>query len=527
MSFVNEILGRPGPPVVPGYAVSRPVGRGATGTVWAAVEEDGGTEVALKIPDPAAYQPAELLAQAAREIAVLEGVAAEHVVRLRRIVHLPGGGVALVLDLAEGGSLADLVAARGRLGEGEVATVCTALATALAELHDAGVIHGDLTAGNVLFTREGKPMIADFASARLVGESDPPLIAGTPGFVAPEVARGDIPTEASDAYGLGALAWFALTGMPRTAGPPDEAEAVGFVGREMGPVVWPLLAAEPPARPGLLEAAGAFYAAATPVPVRLVDGPGDSAVALTRRIRAQAAADEGTPRRAAGRHASGAGPRGAAARWVRSRRGALRTRVARLPWRALGRVVGILIAMAGLFVVGRVLGARLVEAGPAPAAVLASDAPAADPAAAGAPDGAGAPPATHPPPSPAAQVRADPRAVLTAIADARAAAIVAADPEALKQVEAPESPMHRHDTNLIATLAAAQRSYAGLSFTVQSAELVSGEGDTAAVRAVVDRSAYRVLGPGERSETVGAQAGTSHTYRLALADGRWRLVTIE
>ena len=122
------------------------------------------TQVALKIPDPTAYRPGELLSQAAREIAVLEGVASEHVVRLRQVVHLPTGGAALVLDLAEGGSLADLVTARGRLSEGEVATVCTALATTLAALHDAGVIHGDLAAGNVLFTREGKPMIADFAS---------------------------------------------------------------------------------------------------------------------------------------------------------------------------------------------------------------------------------------------------------------------------------------------------------------------------------------------------------------------------
>ena len=204
------------PPTLPGYAVSRLVGRGATSAVWAGVEEDTGADVAIKVPDPTAYQVGEVLHQAARETAVLQGVRCEHVLRLRRTLNVPGGGVALVLDLAEGGSLADLVAARGRLSDGEVATIFTALATALASLHDSGVIHGDLAAGNVLFTRDGKPMVADFATARLVGEADPPLVAGTAGFVAPEVARGDIPTEASDAYGLGALAWFALTGRPRS-----------------------------------------------------------------------------------------------------------------------------------------------------------------------------------------------------------------------------------------------------------------------------------------------------------------------
>ena len=259
----------PGPalPVLPGYAVTRLLGRGATSVVWAGLEQDTGTEVAIKVPDPTAYQIGELLHQAARETAVLDGVRCEHVVRLRRTLNLADGGVALVLDLAEGGSLADLVAARGRLSDGEVATICTALATTLASLHDSGVIHGDLASGNVLFTREGKPMVADFASARIVGESDPPLIAGTAGFVAPEVARGDIPTEASDAYGLGALAWFALTGTARRGeGQPELTEAVGFLGKRMGPVVAPLLATEPQERPGLLQAAAGFYGAATPVP---------------------------------------------------------------------------------------------------------------------------------------------------------------------------------------------------------------------------------------------------------------------
>ena len=264
--------------------------------------------MAIKVPDPTAYQVGEVLHQAARETAVLQGVRCEHVLRLRRTLNVPGGGVALVLDLAEGGSLADLVAARGRLSDGEVATIFTALATALASMHDSGVIHGDLAAGNVLFTRDGKPMVADFATARLVGEADPPLVAGTAGFVAPEVARGDIPTEASDAYGLGALAWFALTGRARRGdAAPDLAEAVGFLGKRMGPVVAPLLASDPQERPGLLVAAGGFYRAATPIPVALLDGTADPAAALTRRIRAQASADlagDGRDDKPTGRHAA-------------------------------------------------------------------------------------------------------------------------------------------------------------------------------------------------------------------------------
>jgi len=525
-------------PVLPGYAVTRLVGRGATSAVWAAVDHDTGAEVAVKVPDPTAYQLGELLHQAARETAVLDGVHCEHVVRLRRTLNLPDGGVALVLDLAEGGSLADLVAARGRLSEGEVATICTALATTLAALHDSGVIHGDLASGNVLFTPEGKPMIADFASARIVGESDPPLIAGTAGFVAPEVARGDIPTEASDAYGLGALAWFALTGTARNGeGQPDPLESVGFLGERMGPVVAPLLATEPQDRPGLLEAAAGFYGATTPVPVALLHGATDPATALTRRIRAQvslAPEQESRPSRRwyAGRDPSGrhAASRGRRPGRLRGRRPRLRVRAAqrsriearkgRRSKRSRARsAVAVLLATAALFGLGRAIRLHMAEG--------RSDAPVAW-SASGRTGGSTEPPGPTPEatPGPGELIRSDPRTVLASIADARAAALTAGDRQALERIEATDGPMLRSDSATLATLAAAGQSYAGLSFTVRSAEWVSGDERKALVHAVIDRSAYRVVGPDQHSQAHPAQPGGSYTYELTLVDGQWRLVTV-
>ncbi|MGB8384152.1 MAG: serine/threonine-protein kinase [Dermatophilaceae bacterium] len=496
------------PPTLPGYAVSTLVGRGATSVVWAGVEEDTGATVAIKVPDPTAYQVGEVLHQAARETAVLQGVRCEHVLRLRRTLNVPGGGVALVLDLAEGGSLADLVAARGRLSDGEVATIFTALATALASIHDSGVIHGDLAAGNVLFTRDGKPMVADFATARLVGEADPPLVAGTAGFVAPEVARGDIPTEASDAYGLGALAWFALTGRPRRGdAAPDLAEAVGFLGKRMGPVVAPLLASDPQERPGLLVAAGGFYRAATPIPVALLDGTADPAAALTRRIRAQASADvagdardKPTGRHAAARRRRLAPPEG---------------------YRPRGRtLLAVVLATVALFGVGRAVSLRLHEARPQPLVAATT----ADPGGASGGTSSTAPEPTQS--TPGQLVRSDPRGVLAAIAEARAAALMAADAKALERVETSNGPMLRSDTAALATLAASGQSYAQLSFDVRSAEWVGGDERGALVRAVIDRSAYRLVGPADQSQQHPAQPGASFTYELALVEGEWRLDTI-
>ena len=97
---------------------------------------------------------------AIREFAVLQDLAVDHVVRLHETISLPGGRIALVLDLAEGGSLADTVSARGHLSAGETVTVLAPVARAVAGLHATGIVHGDLTPGNVLLDLSGRPVVA-------------------------------------------------------------------------------------------------------------------------------------------------------------------------------------------------------------------------------------------------------------------------------------------------------------------------------------------------------------------------------
>ena len=74
------------------------------------------------------------------------------------------------MDYAPGGSLRQLVGARGRLSVGETVTVLTPIAQVLAYLHGRGFTHGDVSPGNVLFTAHGKPLLADLGVARMVGD---------------------------------------------------------------------------------------------------------------------------------------------------------------------------------------------------------------------------------------------------------------------------------------------------------------------------------------------------------------------
>ena len=91
-----------------------------------------------------------------------------------------------------------------------------ALGSALAEAHRAGVVHRDIKPGNVLFDADGVPHLADFgvASSRddTAGLTVIGTVVGTPGFMAPEQARGEGAGQASDVFALGATLLYAATG---------------------------------------------------------------------------------------------------------------------------------------------------------------------------------------------------------------------------------------------------------------------------------------------------------------------------
>src|SRR4051794_9337704 len=160
-----------GAPAVPGTVLIRSLGAGGHGQVWLATDLVSGDQVAIKVcrpTGPASDPPVEAAvdgaagdgaagdgvaaARLAREVALLRRIDHPHVVRLRRVVDLPdGAGRALVMDHAVGGSLADLVDIRGPLPAGEAATVLVPLARTLGDLHERGLVHGDLTPSNVLF----------------------------------------------------------------------------------------------------------------------------------------------------------------------------------------------------------------------------------------------------------------------------------------------------------------------------------------------------------------------------------------
>jgi hypothetical protein len=227
-------------PKVPGYLLDALLGVGGFGEVWRARRTRDGEPVAIKLlPTPDADQLAAVHAEAA----VLAALEHPHLIRLREVVRCPGA-LALVLDLAGGGSLAALLAARGRLTPGEAVTALAPVAAALAYAHNAGVVHGDVSAANVLFTAIGLPLLADLGVARLAG--DVSLARSTPAYVEPTVAAGGLPTAPADVFMLGGVALHALTGSPPWPGPAGGDPLVAAAAGELGDVGARLRAADVP-----------------------------------------------------------------------------------------------------------------------------------------------------------------------------------------------------------------------------------------------------------------------------------------
>lgn len=213
---------------LPGYRLDRLIGEGGFGQVWRAQREADGETVAIKVLHLELVRSVDALTRFQRELDAIERLNHPNVVRGLGHGTLEDGRPYLILEYIEGPSLREVLHERGALPPAEMLTVLEPLCDALQVAHDAGLVHRDVKASNVILAQRGsaiRPVLLDFGLVKLVDQAGPGLTSsrsmlGTPAAMAPEQMRGQPVDPRTDIYALGLLAFHMLTGQPAFGGAP-------------------------------------------------------------------------------------------------------------------------------------------------------------------------------------------------------------------------------------------------------------------------------------------------------------------
>ena len=185
------------------------IGVGRSAAVYRAFAGHAGErQVAIKVLDRALMVDPSFRARFEKDVALVSALSHPHLLA----VHGHGvdrGVTYIAMALAVGGSLRELMEL-GPIPSERAWPVVSAVAEALHRAHEAGLVHRDVTPGNVLLDAAGRPLLADFGLARThLG-----FAVGSPEYLSPEQAMGGEADRRSDVYALAAIVFEMLTGRP-------------------------------------------------------------------------------------------------------------------------------------------------------------------------------------------------------------------------------------------------------------------------------------------------------------------------
>lgn len=201
------------------YRLEAQLGRGGMGVVWGATDQLLGRRVAVKeLPLDETLSAAEARRQRQRTLREARAVAQlshPNVIVVHDILK-DGERPYIVMELVDGDSLADRIAAHGPVDAHEAARIGVDLLSALRTAHEAGVLHRDITPANVLIENgTDRVVLTDFGIAQVPGTStltESGAFVGSPEYTAPERMSGSRTGPAADLWSVGALLCAALSG---------------------------------------------------------------------------------------------------------------------------------------------------------------------------------------------------------------------------------------------------------------------------------------------------------------------------
>jgi len=189
------------------------IGKGTFATVYRAHDARLGVDVALKLLSSSGTGRRSRADRILKEAQLLARVRHPNVVRVYGVDET-AQHMGLWMEFVEGSTLRDLLRTRGPFSAQEASIIGRDLCRAMAAVHQAGVLHGDIKAHNVMREAGGRIVLMDFGAGQsLTDECDDPAapVAGTPAYLAPEVLKGHPRSASSDIYALGVLLYHLVT----------------------------------------------------------------------------------------------------------------------------------------------------------------------------------------------------------------------------------------------------------------------------------------------------------------------------
>jgi non-specific serine/threonine protein kinase len=205
------------------YRLRSKIGGGGMGAVWLAHDTLLDRQVAIKqvlsVAGMTEDSAAEMRQRAMREGRIAARLSHRNAIAMHDVA-LDAGEPWLVMEYLPSRSIAEILHQTGTMPVKQVAQIGAQVADAMAEAHNAGILHRDIKPGNILIAEgrnAGLVKLTDFGISRSKDDvqlTQTGVITGTPAYFAPEVARGEDPTEASDVYSLGSTLYTCVEGQP-------------------------------------------------------------------------------------------------------------------------------------------------------------------------------------------------------------------------------------------------------------------------------------------------------------------------
>lgn len=193
-------------------AITGELGRGSHGIVYAARDPHLGIDVALKVVRPQGLDRAASREAALDEARLLAQVNHPNVVRVFW-AEASDDEVGVAMELVRGQTVAAMLERSGPMSLDQTIGLGLDVCRALGAVHAANLLHGDIKAGNVMRTSDGRTVLMDFGVGHDLKTSGSPDArwTGTPMYLAPEAFAGGLRSQQSDLYSVGVLLYHALT----------------------------------------------------------------------------------------------------------------------------------------------------------------------------------------------------------------------------------------------------------------------------------------------------------------------------